>query len=73
MFNQDTMLHWHLEHNHYPPMGQYLDLAREALALGRLDGWDCIVEHNHPEIRADIRAAEVISGLHLEEFIMEEV
>jgi len=54
-------------------MGQYLDLAREALALGRLDGWDCIVEHNHPEIRADIRAAEVISGLHLEEFIMEEV
>ena len=70
---EEIALEWHLNHNHYPPMGEFLDAAKAALAAARDGEPDRLV--TLPEGvafrdgRESVEARHIIESLHLESFL----
>ena len=70
---EDAVLEWHLDHNHFPSQIRYLDVAKEALRLAREGEWKA--EINVAEImgddrcRTDVPVWRIIEGFHLGDMV----
>ena len=69
----ETMLEWHLKHNHYPPAPLILmDACRDAISLAQSDAWDEMVDlpegmlYNGSPVAS---AQSVVDAFHLEDFV----
>ena len=75
MFDKDTMLHYHLTSNHYPPLPVGLiPFAKRAIELAQDEEWDLPVRVGEGTLRDGdriITVSEVVEGMHLWGFVGE--
>lgn len=76
MFPMETILAWHLQANHYPPVStQWIPVCVEAISLANDGLWDDVIplKENYGFYtgtgRETITVAEVVEGLHLDSWI----
>tara|TARA_R100000458_G_scaffold55570_1_gene59641 strand:- start:118 stop:357 length:240 start_codon:yes stop_codon:yes gene_type:complete len=67
----DEALRWHLAYNHYPPVNAvFVDCCKQAINFGKTEQWDRLIELPNGKL---LTAAGVIDGLHLGEWLQEDV
>lgn len=65
----DTVLLWHLQHNHYPPVHPaFLNVAKDAIERASNGDWHTVLDL--PNGR-QLPVGEIIEGLHLQDFLEE--
>lgn len=70
MIDLDTSLHYHLRHNHFPPVSAvFVDIAKQAIELANQGEYDTEIEMPNG-ITLEVR--HIIEGLHLEFYLDEE-
>lgn len=79
MFNRDTMLHYHLQYNHYPPVPErVIPYAAAAIDLANDGDTELVIRLSFDDgsvgtlTRPDgseVTVAELIEELHLEGFL----
>ncbi len=63
----DTMLGWHLQHNHYPPVHVvFIPTCKEAIERANMEEWEHEIKMPNDITKT---VADIVSNLHLEEFL----
>ena len=68
--SRDQALLWHLQSNHYPPVhSRFVETAKLAIKAANAGKWNRKIKMVNGLTRT---AAEIIEGLHLEDFLNQE-
>jgi hypothetical protein len=67
MLDLNQLLHWHLQHNHFPPIHSiFVETAKEAIDLANQGEWEQRITLPNGRV---LTVAEIIQQLHLEPFL----
>lgn len=67
MIDLDTSLHYHLRHNHYPPVSDaFIDTAKQAIDLANQGDYDTEIEMPNG---VTLTVSRIVEGLHLDFYL----